>query len=57
MFINHFESILFHGQRRIVVTTWPVRDKTKLESLANEDNDYPYEKGWQLVLIQTQRSE
>lgn len=57
MYIYHFESLLFLGQRRIIVTSFPVRDKSKLEQLANEDNDYEYEKGWKLVIIQTQHDE
>lgn len=57
MYIYHFESILFQGQRRIIVTSFPVRDKSKLEELANEDNNYVYESGWKLVVIQTQHDE
>lgn len=57
MYINHFESILFQGQRRIIITSFPVRDKSKLEALANEDNNYPVEKGWKLVLIHVQHDE
>jgi hypothetical protein len=57
MYINHFESILFQGMRRIVITSFPVRDKSKLEALANEDNNYSEDKEWKLILIQSQYSE
>lgn len=49
MYIYHFESKLLQGQRRTIVSSWPIVDWVKLEALVNEDNDYLYENGWKLI--------
>jgi len=56
MYIYHFESILFTGQKKTIITSFPVRSKDLLEALANEDNNYPREKGWVLLEIQVNRT-
>lgn len=48
MFIYYFTNPLFSGQRKCIVSSFPIPDEL-LELVANYDNDYPDDRKWKLT--------